>query len=215
MGLKLLVYGEDVNYSYGGKYDTETSSAIMQSKNDVAKPIWDEWFEDGDVSEKELDVITQPTIEECNEFGLEPIYLSYFVPWNSHHNFKVAQKWGFQHLGHEYQREGFIENYDQIDSLSYLINIFMKYPKFGHAFATDIASRWIRYGMKTRDEMIPVVEEHDGELDQGTLEIFCEFIGISIPYFWKIVDKWYNTELFERDYDGLWRPKFKVGLGII
>ena len=43
LNLKLLVYGEDVNFAYGGKYDTETSSAMLQPLNDVVKPIWVEW----------------------------------------------------------------------------------------------------------------------------------------------------------------------------
>jgi N-acetyl sugar amidotransferase len=214
MGLKLLVYGEDVNYTYGGEHGKETPSAMLQPLNDVAKQVWDEWFVDEEINKKDLISIKQPSIDECKTFGLEPIYLSYFVPWNTHHNYEVATRWGFQHLEHEYQREGFIENYDQIDTLSYLVNIFMKYPKYGHAYSTDMASRWIRYGMKTRDEMIPLVEENDGQLDQGTLKKFCEFIDISVPQFWKIIDKWYNPDLFEKTRDELWKPKFKVGKGI-
>jgi len=81
--------------------------------------------------------------------------------------------------------------------------------------ATDNASRWIRYGSKTREEMISVIEELDGKLDQGILEKFCEFTKISVREFWDIVDKWYNTDLFEKDEDGLWSPKFKVGSGLI
>ncbi len=215
MGIKLLVYGEDINYTYGGKHDKETPSAILQPLNDVVKPIWDEWFEDGEISKKELEVIIQPTIKEIEAAGLEPIYLSYFVPWNSHHNFEVAQKWGFRHLGHEHEREGSIDNYDQIDSISYLLNPYMKYLKFGHSSATDIASKLIRYEMKTREEMISIVEEKDGKLDQDILKKFCEFIDMDVVEFWKIMDKWYNPKLFKQDIDGIWHPKFKVGIGLI
>ena len=215
LGIKLLVYGEDVNYTYGGEYDKETPSAMLQPLNDVSKPVWKEWFEDDEISEIDLQSIRQPTMDECKDAELNPIYLSYFVPWNSHHNFQVAQRWGFKHLGHEYEREGSIDNYDQIDSISYLLNPYMKYLKFGHSVATDNASRWIRYGMKTREEMIPYVEEKDGKLDQGIVEKFCEFTHLSIDEFWKIMDKWYNTELFEKDRDGIWRPKFKVGTGLV
>ena len=214
MGIKLLVYGEDVNYTYGGKHDKETSSALLQSQNDVVKPLWKEWFEDGEVSEKDLSSITQPTVEDCQKFGLEPVYLSYFIPWNSYHNYEVAKRWGFQHLGHEYEREGFIENYDQIDSIGYLLNIHMKYLKFGHASATDNASRWIRYGMENREEMIPIVEKQDSQLDQGVVDKFCEFVEMSPRDFWKTMDKWYNRDLFEQDRDGVWHQKFKVGIGI-
>jgi hypothetical protein len=188
---------------------------MLQPLNDVSKPIWKEWLDDGDISEQELQAIKQPTLEECKIAELNPIYLSYFVPWNSHHNYEVAKKWGFKHLGHEYSREGSIDNYDQIDSISYLLNPYMKYLKFGHSIATDNASRWIRYGLKTREEMIPVVEELDSKLDQGIVEKFCEFTQLDINEFWKIMDKWYNPELFEKDTDGIWHPKFKVGTGLI
>ena len=39
MGIKLLVYGEDVNYVYGGIQNEEKSSAMLQSENGVVKPI--------------------------------------------------------------------------------------------------------------------------------------------------------------------------------
>ena len=156
-----------------------------------------------------------PSVEECNTYGLETIYLSYFVPWNSVHNYEIAKQWGFQNLSNEYEREGSIDNYDQIDSLPYLLNPYMKYPKFGHSVATDNASRLIRYKMKSRNEMIPIVEEKDGKLDQGIVERFCDFTHLNIEQFWKIMDKWYNTELFEKDMDGIWHPKFKVGTGLI
>ena len=212
LGIKLLVYGEDINYTYGGEFDEETPSAMLQPLNDVAKPLWDQWFEDGQISRKDMESIKQPSIEECKKFGLEPIYLSYFVPWDSYHHYEVAKRWGFQHLAHEYEREGHIENFDQIDSIGYLLNPYIKYLKYGHAAATDIASRWIRYGLKTREEMIPIVEKFDGRLDQGIVERFCQFTNMSYPEFWKIMDKWYNKKLFEQDVDGVWHPKFKVGI---
>jgi len=214
LGIKLLVYGEDVNYTYGGEYDKETPSAMSQPLNDVSKPVWKEWFKDDEISELDLQSIRQPTMDECKDAELNPIYLSYFVPWNSHHNYEVAKRWGFHHLGHEYEREGFIENYDQIDSIGYLLNIHMKYLNFGHASATDNASRWIRYGMENREEMIPIVEKQDSQLDQGVVDKFCEFVEMSPRDFWKTMDKWYNRDLFEQDRDGVWHPKFKVGRGL-
>ena len=215
LGIKLLFYGEDVNYTYGGEFDKETPSAKLQSKNDVVKPVWEKWFEDGTITKKDLDSVKQPTENEISNSGLEMVYLSYFVPWNSHHNFEVAKRCGFKHLGHEYVREGSLDNYDQIDSLSYMLNPFLKYPKFGHSVATDIASRWIRYGMKTREEMIPLVEEHDGQLDLGVIDNFCNFTKMSKREFYLILDKWYDKNLFKQDSDGVWHPRFKVGKGLI
>lgn len=216
LGVKLLVYGENVNYIYGGKYSEETPSAMLQPLNDVVKQTdWNIWYDDGQLTSKDLTSARQPSIEECEQFRLEPIYLNYFVPWDSHHNYEVAKRWGFRHLGHEYVREGTLEQYNQIDSLGYLLNQYLKYPKYGHASATEMASRWIRAGLKTREEMIPFVKQYDKILDQGIVEKFCEFTHMSPKEFWSVMDKWYNRTLFEQDRDGVWHEKFEVGVGLI
>ena len=173
------------------------------------------WLKDKLIDEKELEMAKQPDLEEVKAFGLEPIYLSYFVPWDSHHNYQIAKKWGFRTLEREHIREGTLENYNQIDSLGYLINQFLKYPKFGHASATEMASRWIRSGLKTREEMIPLVEERDGILDKEVFNKFCEFTNMSTQEFWSTLGKWYNQDLFEQDKNGIWHPKFKVGKGLV
>ena len=214
LDVKLLVYGEDVNYNYGGKYTEETQSAMLQPTNDVVRPYLKKWL-DGEITEKDLESTKPPTIEKCKKHGLEPIFLSYFVPWDSHHNYEVAKRWGFRHIGHEYVRENTLENYNQIDSLGYLMNQYLKYPKFAHSAATEMASRWIRARLKTREEMIPFVKEYDKKLDQVVVDKFCEFTGLSTREFWKILDKWYNREFFEQDKDGVWHEKFEVGKGLI
>ncbi|MDP3791587.1 MAG: N-acetyl sugar amidotransferase [Candidatus Omnitrophota bacterium] len=214
LGLHLLIYGENVNYTYGGKYNEETPSAKLQSKNDVVKPAWNQWLKDGDLTERDLESAKQPTLEECEGYGLDPIYLSYFVPWDSHRNYELAKRWGFRHLAHEYIREGTVEQYNQIDSIGYLLNQYLKYPKFGHASATEMASRWIRAGIATRKEMIPYVKKHDKILDQGIVDAFLNFTGMKPVEFWRILDKWYNPKLFRQDQWGLWHEKFEVGKGI-
>ena len=50
---------------------------------------------------------------------------------------------------------------------------------------------------------------------KGIVDKFCEFVLMSPKEFWKIMDKWYNREFFEQDRDGVWHPKFKVGIGLI
>jgi N-acetyl sugar amidotransferase len=215
MGIKLLVYGEDVNYTYGGKFNVETPSALKQIDNGIVEPMWNKWLDGKEITKKDINFAKSPSIEECKKAKLDPIYLSYYLPWNSVHNYQVAKRLGFRHLSHEHKREGFLENYDQVDSLSTLINIHLKYLKFAHANATDVASRWIRYGLKTREEMIPIVEENDGILDQQVIDNFCGFVGINVKEFWNMLDKWHNPKFFKQDKDGVWHKKFRVGTGII
>jgi len=215
LSLHLLVYGENVNYTYGGKYDQETPSARLQPLNDVVKPIWNKWLEDGQISDKEMYSAKQPTVEEYDAANIEAVYLGYYVFWDSQRNYEVSKRYGFRHLGHEYHREGTIEQYNQIDSIGYLLNQYLKYPKFGHASATEMASRWIRAGIKSREEMIPLVEEKDGILDQGIVDSYLNFTGMKSKGFYKILDKWYNKDLFRQDKWGIWKPNFKVGYGLI
>lgn len=210
LGLQLLVYGENVNYEYGGAQKEETPSALSIFGNDVIKPIdWNEWLDD-EITMKDLHSIKQPSIDEMKKVGLEPIYLSYFIKWDSHHNYEVAKRHGFRHMEHEWQREGTIENYNQIDSPGYLMNQWFKYPKFAHASVTEMASRYIRAGLMTREEAIKLVEKKDHKLDQKILLDYCDFVGITVKRFWEIADKWYNKELFEQNKFGVWKPKFKI-----
>ena len=210
--LNLLVYGENISYSYGGHDAKETPSAMEQPMNKVVRPLHDQLIDEKLVSSQEIESSRFSTLDECKNANLEPIYLSYFVPWDTVHNYHVAKRYGFKSLTHEHKREGTIEDYNSIDNLGYLVNQYLKYPKFAHGSATEMACRWIRSGLKTRDEMIPVVEEKDSKLDQGIVEKFCEFTRMSKREFFETLDKWYNPELFEQDSDGIWHPKFKVGI---
>lgn len=210
LGLKLLFYGENVNYEYGGEHNVETPSALKQFENDVVKPVdFSRWTTDG-VTMQDLDSVKNPTYEELISAGLEPTYLSYFVPWSSHKNYLTAKKHGFQSLGKEWVRAGTIEDYNQVDSAGYLINQWFKYPKYGHASATEMASRWIRDGLITRKEAIKLVKKYDKYLDQYVLSDFLDFVGMSHAEFWEVADKWYNTDLFKKDQNGNWVEKWQL-----
>lgn len=102
------------------------------------------------------------------------------------------------------------ENFDQVDSVGSLVHAWMKYPKFGHALSTDYTSRFIRYGMMTRDEAIEIVKKKDHNLDPRCVQDFCDFLGYSETEFWSIVDTFYNTDIFEKNKHGEW--VFKIPL---
>jgi tRNA(Ile)-lysidine synthase TilS/MesJ len=97
-----------------------------------------------------------------------------------------------------------------VDSRAYLVHPWLKYPKFGHASATDYGARLIRYGLLTRAEAQKLVKEHDHRLDVKAVRDFCEFLGYSEKEFWDIVDTFYNRELFEKNQFGEWVLKHPV-----
>ena len=206
----LLVYGENVSYEYGGKDNKEIYSARDILKNGVASDIPMEELVDNElgISEKDLYLTIAPTEEEINK--LDPIYLSYFVEWNSHSNYIFAKSRGFHDLTHEWDRSMNAENYDQVDSIAYLVHAWLKYPKFGHGCATDYLSRYIRYNMISREEAIDIVRKKDHLLDIHCVRDFCQFTGYRESEFWNIIDKFYNRELFEKNKFGEWVLKNPV-----
>lgn len=192
----LLVYGENVSHEYGGNQDEETYSAKNQIYNGVASGIEIDEIISYGVDIKELYFFDPPTQKEIDQ--LDPMYVNYFIPWNSFENYEFAKSRGFHDLTHEWNRTHHAENFDQIDSRAYLVHPWMKYPKFGHQFATDYASRMVRYGMITREEGFEIIKKHDANLDPLCVRDFCDFCGYSEAEFWSIVDKFYNPDLFEK-----------------
>lgn len=198
----LLVYGENIAFEYGGVDDEETYSARGQIENGVASGISKEELLSFGLVESDLIMLEAPANEKLQK--LDPIYLSYFLPWNSVKNYEFAKTRGFRDLTHEWDRTQHAENFDQIDSRAYLVHPWLKYPKFGHGFATDYTARFVRYGLMTRDEAISIIKEKDHALDPRCIDDFCDFCGYTKTEFWEIVDKLYNKEIFEKNEFGRW-----------
>lgn len=206
MKIPLVVYGENVSWEYGGIQKKETYGAKEQINNDVAKAVdFSLWYRNG-ITDKELNLLKYPTAAEIEEAKLEPIYLSYFIPWDGYRNYEIAKKYGFKDLTGEWKREGYIEDYDQIDSAAYLMNPWMKYPKFGFSRATDVVGYWIRSGRITTEEGRRLIKEHDGKLDRRILNDFLLFTGYTEKEFWGIIEKFWNRQIFEK-IDGKWKLK--------
>lgn len=200
MKIPLVVYGENVSYEYGGFQREETYSAKDQINNDVVKPVdWSFWL-DKEMTINDLNVLIYPSKEEVENACIEPVYLSYFFPWDGYHNCEIAKKYGFKSLDDtdEWKREGYIEDYDQIDAIGYLVHPWLKYYKYGHARVTDVCCYWIRSGKISRNEAIELVKEHDHKLDPRVLNDFLEFTGYTEKEFWEIAERFRNKEIWER-----------------
>ena len=188
--IPLVIYGENINYEYGGMQTKETYSAKDQIYNDVVKRVDNSLWLDRGIEEKELNMLNHPDIWQDGIAWIEPIYLSYFLPWDGENNYRTAKTRGFRDLEGEWDRDGYIENYDQIDSIGYLINVWLKYVKFGFARATDVAGYWIRSGVITKEEGAKLIKENDYKLDHRILDDFLQFTGYTYREFLKIVGKW-------------------------
>jgi hypothetical protein len=200
MDIPLVFYGEDINLEYGGEHIEETYSAINQIKNDVVRYYGWKTFTDAGISMDELVLAVPPTKEQIEEAKLDPRYLSYYFKWSGYEHMELAKSYGWKSLNDtvEWRRKGFIEDYDQIDDYAYLVDPWMKYPKYGHARSTDVACYWIREDRITREEGIKLVKENDHMLDPIALEHFLAFTGYTNDQFWAIIEKFRNKNIFKK-----------------
>ncbi len=198
----LIVYGENISYFYGGVDDEDTYSARKQIENGVAVGLSDEELLEMGAQKEDLALLRAPSLEDIRK--LDPVYLSYFMKWNSVQNFIFARSRGFRDLTNEWNRTHCAENFDQVDSIGYTLHAWLKYPKFGHAMATDYTARFVRYGMMTREEAIKIVKEHDHALDPKCIDDFCQFCGYTRTEFYNILETLYNRDIFTKNERGEW-----------
>ena len=48
------------------------------------------------------------------------------------------------------------------------------------------------------------MNDHDGKLDPFCVRDFCKFCGYTETEFWKIVDGFYNKDIFYKNEQGDW-----------
>lgn len=155
-------------------------------------------------SSKELDIFHTATTDE-----IKVIYMGAIYPYSAPEWFALAQQVGFLDLDYynEWQRQGHIENYSQIDSIGYSMGIWTKFVKFGFQRVSDIACRLVRDGALGFDQAQQLIKEQDYICDPSSKRDFCRSINITEDYFDSMVDKHANQDLVVKDINGCWRRK--------
>jgi N-acetyl sugar amidotransferase len=196
LGIKMMLFGE-APFDFGvGDEETKSALELVEWKAKHSDP--DFWISRGATLE-ELNSLIPPTDEAIKALEPEVYYLSYFIPWSSTGNRDIAKRYGFSDLSHEWIREGCMENFEQIDSMAYLTHLWLKYPKFGFQRTSDIAARRIREGLLTKEEAKQLILERDPVLDQLAMRDFIDTCGYSVREFWDVVERFWNTEIFEKE----------------
>lgn len=192
MGIKLVVYGENVSWEYGGPNAQDTPSANEQIKNNVVSEAGEKSLPWGN---ENMLWLPHPDVLEINE--IQGIYLSYFYPWNDFINIKHAECYGFRQLK-SMSRAGYIDMYAQIDSVGYLFNYYLKFMKYGIGRIVDIGSRWVRYGGAfTTAKLKETVLAREGAFDLAIAADYCKMIGKEWDEIQPIVSRWWNRDIFD------------------
>ncbi|MFW8600411.1 N-acetyl sugar amidotransferase [Desulfobacterota bacterium M19] len=151
-----------------------------------------------------------PSDEEIERTEVKGIYLSNFFPWDAKQQAELMIKeWDFAPVC--YERDRTFNLYSKIEDHANDLHDYLKYLKFGYGRATDDASTEIRHGRMTREEGINMVKRYDERIPT-TISCYCDFLGMSINDFYRLVDPmrdqriWQQTEKKEWQVnDAVWK----------
>jgi N-acetyl sugar amidotransferase len=206
--IPLIVWGENPQNEYGGP--------AAAAEDNVLNRRWLEEFggllglrvsdligQEG-IVERDLTQYTYPTDEELRRVGVTGIFLGYYMPWDGLMNALIAQAYGFR----TYDRcvEGSMVNYENLDNAQMGIHDYFKFLKYGFGRSTDLACMAVRRGRLTREDAIALNRMHDGKFPWSylgvSLETMLKDIGMTVPEFISVCDRFTNKKLFVCDARG-------------
>lgn len=151
-----------------------------------------------------LDILHPMSDEEVKVY-----YFFAFYSYNEMDTMESAKKFGFKDLDDcdEWFRQGNVENFTQIDSIAYMIQLWTKFPKFGFQRVSDITSRMLRKKQITKEQANMLVKERDYLCDPAAKRDFCKTLGITEKHFDEVVDRHANKDILKKDVNGNWRRR--------
>lgn len=209
--IPLVIFGENPEYEYGTTDNDHYlgNEYIAQGlPYGIFQTVDIDYWEKHGISGKDLNSFVPPPQQLLNKVQPNVIFLSYFIPWSSTQHLRVAQEYGFHDLTHEWKRDGYIEDFEQIDCVAYLVHFWLKYPKYGFQRVSDVASRYVREGLLSLDEAKEAIARKSSSAFLSSLWSFLAFTGYTPRQFWDIVDRFWNRDIFEK-VNGEWRLKLK------
>jgi N-acetyl sugar amidotransferase len=162
----------------------------------------------GGITEGDIRPYIYPSDDDIARVGVRGIYLSNFFPWDAkEHAELMIREWNFGTV--TFERERTFNLNAKIEDHANDVHDYLKYLKFGYGRATDDASMEIRHGRMTREEGIEMVRRYDAR-EPKSLEMYCDFLGITKAEFYAIVERMRDPAIWEKDASGEWYPKDSV-----
>jgi N-acetyl sugar amidotransferase len=153
------------------------------------------------LNSKDLEQYDYP--DQIEYSNTKAVFLSYFFPWSSNNNYKIAKKYGFKTL--KKPKDGTYRNNTGIDEIINIIHQYLKVLKYGYGRATDHASEDIRFNLMTREQGKILVKKYDlKKISERNIKKFCEFLEISKVELNIIFEKYRNKKIWKRNNKNKW-----------
>lgn len=213
MRIPLVVWGENPQLEFGGtdkeRLATMLDDEWMRKHGCMQGTNADDWV-GPELSAADLAAYRLPGPDAFaeTEFRAKSIWLGAFRKWNSFENAKVAKRHGF-----DFEDGGTrVGTWDfaDIDCDFISLHHLPKWQKFGMTRAFDNLSVQIRYGMLKREEAIQRLRRIGLQVPYGDIRKFCAFAGQPESWFWDILNRFRNHDIWRHE-DGIWRiPDFLI-----
>jgi N-acetyl sugar amidotransferase len=203
--IPLIIWGENSAFEYGepgeARLGFKLDSNWLRKYGVTHGTTAEDWISDR-LTRKELTPYFGPDPDELDRQGVLAVFLGYYLPWDVKTSYDAARARGFQ-AEQGGARTG-IYDFADIDDDFISLHHYLKWYKFGFPRSFDNLSLEIRHGRLTRDEAIEIACGHGDGLPQKDIEKFCAFTGISTCEFFDIIEKYRNTNVWQRESGG-WR----------
>ena len=174
-----------------------------------------QWMIDNGHTENMLNFYTYPSKNDFKNHQLQIVYLGWFLGnWSEVENGLYSVTKGLTTRTHPVNRTADLYGITALDEDFTPINQYIKYLKFGFGRITDYVNEDIRNSRCTREEGIKVVEDFDAANDPDYIKAYCDYLEISVSFFYETINPIIDKTLFKIDGRNI-IPRFKVGTGLI
>lgn len=216
-GIPLILWGENPGLQLGdlktlGKTGFDGNN--LRYMNTLSGAALD-WMLESEIEPKQLIPYHYPTPDEFDHYGLQVVYLGWFLgDWSLIENGMYSVASGLRIRTDDVENTGDLRGVSSLDEDWVTLNQMIKFYKFGFGRVTDYCNEAIRHGQITREHGIDLVERYDDSCSSEYIASFCDYISITPARFWDQVHKSLNRNLFSIDDAGQIRRKFTVGVGL-
>lgn len=204
--IPVVFLGENSFVEYDGGSNNKISDKVITreyfntycaNKSVLPKEVAEKF----NLNSKDLEQYDYP--DQIEYSNTKAVFLSYFFPWSSNNNYKIAKKYGFKTL--KKPKDGTYRNNTGIDEIINIIHQYLKVLKYGYGRATDHASEDIRFNLMTREQGKILVKKYDlKKISEINIKKFCEFLEISKVELNIIFEKYRNKKIWKRNNKNKW-----------
>lgn len=212
--IPLIIQGENAALTLGTAKNQDTSGdafSVVQLETIRGASVSSFVDLSNNITEKDLFLYKIPDVDAMKAKGVKAVFLQYYAKeWSQVYNADFAIARGLTGRTDDLHDLGRYRRYTALDCDLQIVNQMIKYLKFGFGYATDEICYDIREGRFSREDGKWYVNEYDGLCGQKYIDDACRYLSITEKEFWDVVDRYVNTDLFEKK-DGKWVKKFTVG----